>query len=86
MNINTLRKVLVTLGQILSYAARHRYIAQNPLRDTERPKKQGREGEHKQEKITILTPSQLKAFLEKIVRAKISNHVHACSLWRISTR
>ena len=32
MNINTLRKILVTLGQILSYAVRHRYIDHNPLK------------------------------------------------------
>ena len=33
MNIKTLRKILVTLGQIFSYAVRHRYIDYNPLRD-----------------------------------------------------
>jgi integrase len=65
MNINTLRKILVTLGQILNYAVRHRYIDHNPLRDAERPKSQGREGEQGQDKITILTPSQVKAFLDK---------------------
>jgi site-specific recombinase XerD len=37
MNISTLRKVLVTLGQILGYAVRHGYIYHNPLRDAERP-------------------------------------------------
>ena len=37
MNINTLRKILVSLGQILGYAVRHRYIDHNPLRDAERP-------------------------------------------------
>jgi integrase len=66
MNINTLRKILVTLGQILSYAVRHKYLDQNPLRDAERPRSQGEEGEHGQDKITVLTPSQVKNFLGKV--------------------
>jgi hypothetical protein len=37
MNILTIRKILVTLGQIFAYAVRHRYIEYNPLRDAERP-------------------------------------------------
>ena len=35
MNIGTLRRILVTLGQILSYAVRHRYIDHNPLKEVE---------------------------------------------------
>jgi len=65
MNINTLRKILVTLGQVLSYAVRHNYIDHNPLRDAEKPRSTGNEGEYAQEKITILTPPQVKAFLSK---------------------
>ena len=64
MNINTLRKILVTLNQILGYAVRHRYIEHNPLRDAERPKQQGEEGEGSQEKTRILKPEQIKAFLD----------------------
>ena len=37
MNLGTLRKILVTLGQILSYAVRHKYLDPNPLREAERP-------------------------------------------------
>jgi integrase len=33
MNIGTLRKILVTLGQILNLAVRRRYMENNPLRD-----------------------------------------------------
>lgn len=66
MNINTLRKILVTLGQVLSYAVRHKYIDHNPLRDAEKPKSTGNEGEYAQDKIMILTPSQVKAFLNKV--------------------
>lgn len=65
MKILTLRKILTTLGQILSYAVRHIYIDHNPLTDAERPRSQGREGEQERDKITILTPTQVKAFLEK---------------------
>ena len=41
MNLATLRKILVSLNQIMSYAVRHRYIDSNPVRDVERPR--GRE-------------------------------------------
>ena len=45
MKIGTLRKILVTLGQILSYAVRHKYLDHNPLNEAERPRKQ--DGEKK---------------------------------------
>lgn len=60
MNINTLRKILVTLGQILAYAVRHRYITYNPLRDAERPKGQGKDNKHK---IRVLTADEIKALI-----------------------
>ncbi len=62
MNINTLRKVLGTLNQILSYAVRHKYLDHNPLRDAERPRDPG---EDKKE-IQVLTPEQIRAFLEDV--------------------
>ncbi len=61
MNILTLRKILVTLGQIMAYAVRHKYIDYNPVRDAERPKGQG---EAKKQKIRILTPAKINALLE----------------------
>jgi integrase len=73
MNIKTLRKILVTLGQILSYAVRHRYIDHNPLREAERPKPQAKfqEGESEEhESMKILTPPQITAFLEKVEEPK----------------
>jgi integrase len=70
MNINTLRKVLVTLGQILSYAVRHKYIDHSPLKDAERPRSTGKEGAQEQEKIKVLTPAQIKAFLNKAKNQK----------------
>ncbi|MBN1227549.1 MAG: site-specific integrase [Deltaproteobacteria bacterium] len=70
MNINTLRKVLVTLGQILSYAVRHKYTDHSPLKDAERPRSTGKEGFQEQEKIKVLTPPQIKAFLSKAKNQK----------------
>jgi len=61
MNILTLRKILVTLGQIMAYAVRHKYIHHNPIRDAERPKGQGAA---KKQKIRILTPAEINALLE----------------------
>jgi integrase len=61
MNLATLRKIIVTFNQVMSYAVRHKYIDYNPVRDAERPKSQGTE---KKEQIRILTPSEIKAFLE----------------------
>jgi integrase len=60
MNIATLRKILVTLNQIFSYGVRHRYIDHNPLSDAERPRGKGG---HKDKKMVILTPEQIKALL-----------------------
>ncbi len=60
MNILTLRKILVTLGQIMAYAVRHKYIDYNPVRDAERPRGQG---EVEENKIRVLIPSEINAFL-----------------------
>ena len=61
MNILTLRKVLVSLGQILSYAVRHKYIDHNPLRDAERPRSRGNDGD--QFKIRILSPDEIQSLI-----------------------
>ncbi|MFX0197256.1 MAG: tyrosine-type recombinase/integrase, partial [Candidatus Hodarchaeota archaeon] len=66
MNILTLRKILITLGQIMSYAVRHKYIDHNPVRDAERPRDQRK----KVKKIRILTPVQIQAFLGKVEEQK----------------
>lgn len=63
MNILTIRKVLVTLGQIMAYAVRHKYIEYNPVRDAERPRSKG---EERQDKIQILTPGQIPKLLEGV--------------------
>ena len=62
MNILTLRKILVTLGQILAYAVRHRYLDYNPLRDAERPRGQGKRKEQKRN-IRVLNMTEINALL-----------------------
>ncbi len=61
MNITTLRKVIVTFNQVMNYSVRHKYIDYNPVRDAERPKGQGGE---EQEDIKILSPDEIKVFLD----------------------
>jgi integrase len=63
MNIGTLRKVLVTLNQILRYSVRHRYIDHNPLNDAERPRATGN-GEM-QDSLAILTRDQAGLLLQR---------------------
>ena len=41
VTLATLRKVLLTLGAVLKYAVRHRYMSYNPLSDVDRPGGQG---------------------------------------------
>jgi integrase len=59
ININTLRRVLCSLGQILSYGVRHRYLEYNPLREAERP----RDLRKDEKEIRILTPEEIRSFL-----------------------
>jgi integrase len=61
MNILTLRKILVTLGQIMRYAVRHRYISHNPFTDAERPRRSQSESDKKP--IRILNPVEINRLL-----------------------
>jgi len=45
----------------MAYAVRHSYTSQNPVRDAERPKNQGRIEE---KKIRILVPEEINGLLE----------------------
>jgi integrase len=69
MNINTLRKILVTLNQIMAYAVRHNYVDHNPVRDAERPRSRGKEGSD-EDRIMILTPPQIMALLDLVKNRK----------------
>jgi len=62
MNINTLRKLLVSLNQIMAYAVRHKYIDSNPVRDAERPRKTIED--ETGGKISVLAPEQIRALIE----------------------
>jgi integrase len=65
MPIGTIRKILVSMGQIFKYAARHRYIPYNPYLDAEKPRADQSEDEDKQESpIRILNPSEINAFIK----------------------
>jgi integrase len=61
MNISTIRKVLVSLNQIMAYAVRHRYIDHNPIRDAERPRGQGGVGGSKK---SFLSHEEIRQFLK----------------------
>ena len=63
MNILTLRKVLVSLNQIMAYAVRHGYIHYNPVRDAERPRGQGGVED---KPIRILNPDEITALLDAV--------------------
>lgn len=67
MNISTLRKILVTLGQIIAYSVRHKYLEHNPVRDAERPRGQGIIEE---KKIKVLTPEEIKALMDAVTNQK----------------
>ena len=60
MNIETFKKVKVTLNQVLNFAVLHKYIEINPLRPVKIPKVK-READ-RQKKMNILSPIQVKAF------------------------
>jgi integrase len=72
MNLGTLRKILVTLGQILNYAVRHKYLDHNPLREAERPRGQAQLQDDSEacQALRILTPAQINAFLVKVDEPK----------------
>ena len=61
MNLTTLRKVIVTLNQVMNYAVRHKYVDHNPVQDAERPRGQG--GEEKSP-IRVLSTSEINSLLE----------------------
>jgi len=63
MNISTIRKILVTLGQIFKYAVRHQYLDQNPLLNAERPRGTGNT---EKKKIRILTIDEINPFLDAV--------------------
>jgi integrase len=64
VSLETVKKVIALLHQVMAYAVRHRLIEYNPVRDAERPRSQGREDQRKQN--IIMNPDQIRAFLDKV--------------------
>jgi integrase len=58
----TLRKVLTTLGAILKYAVRMRYIDFNPASEVEKPRGKSVHGE--KDELVVLTPEDIRALLD----------------------
>ena len=67
MNLTTLRKLIVTLNQIMKYAVRHKFTDYNPVRDAERPRGQGGV---ESIKIQILSPESISPFIGAISNPK----------------
>ena len=63
MSLALIQKLIISLGQIMAYAVRHRYIDHNPVREAEKPKGQGKE---KENRINVLNPNQIKSLLDAV--------------------
>ena len=62
LKLNTMRRIINVLNQIMAYAVRHKMIDSNPVRDAERPRKTiDDEGDN--QIIKVLAPDQIKAML-----------------------
>lgn len=61
VSIPTLKKILINLRAIPTYACRKRYIDYNPVRDIEKPK--GHSEHDKNEELNILNPKQIRTLL-----------------------
>lgn len=59
----TIRKVCITLGMILSYAVRHRYITYNVMKDAERPREKRPAAERKRD---FLLPAEIRALIGSV--------------------
>ena len=57
MSVPMLKKVITTLGAIMAYACKRRFIDYNPVRDIEKPK--GKSHYKEDEEMHILTPEQV---------------------------
>ena len=64
----TLRKILITLGSILTHAVRMRYIDFNPAREVEKPKGKGLKNE--QGEMVILKPEEIRVLLDNTTTQK----------------
>lgn len=68
VSVPTLRKILINLGAILTYAVRMRYIDFNPARDVEKPK--GHSTHDGTDEMVILKPDDIRALLDAAAAEK----------------
>jgi integrase len=61
VSLPLLRKLLITFGQVMKYAVRHRLIDHNPVAEAEKPRDQG---EEKTFDIHVLKPAEINSFLD----------------------
>ena len=66
MPINTIRKIVVSLNQIMKYAARHGYIGHNPVASAERPRAPQDPESRPDKKIRVLTTAEIAGFLAAV--------------------
>jgi integrase len=64
----TLRKILITLGGVMIYATRMRYIDFNPVREVEKPR--GRSLHDEKEEMIILKPEEIQTLLDSVATPK----------------
>ncbi len=62
ITISTMKKILINLGAIMTYAVRKRYVDYNPVREVEKPKGQSEHNEDKE--LNILMPAEIIALLD----------------------
>jgi integrase len=62
VSIPTMKKILINLGAIMTYAVRKRYVDYNPVRDIEKPKGQSEHDEDKE--LNVLTPREIISLLD----------------------
>ena len=64
LKLNTMRRIINTLNQIMGYAVRHKMIDSNPVRDAERPRKTiDDDGD---QVIKVIPPDRIKGFLDAV--------------------
>jgi integrase len=68
VTVETLRKIMINLGAILTYAVRMRYIDFNPARDVEKPK--GHSTHDGSDEMIILKPDDILALLDAAATEK----------------
>ena len=78
VSVPLLKKVLVTLGQTMRYAVKHRYIDHNPATDADRPKDAGKiKGKPTKQ---YLTGDQINALIDATPDPKFKMLVHLAAM------